>query len=57
MDKDKPHVIIANTIKGKGVPFIENNPKWHHKVPNEEQLKEALEILDYQLNIKKNKRL
>ena len=57
MDKDKPHVIIANTIKGKGVPFIENDPKWHHKVPNEEQLKEALEILDYQLNIKKNKRL
>lgn len=57
MDKDKPHVIIANTIKGKGVPFIENNPKWHHKVPNEEQLKEALEILDCQLNIKKNKRL
>ena len=57
MDKDKPHVIIANTIKGKGVPFIENDPKWHHKVPNEEQLKEALEILDCQLNIKKNKRL
>lgn len=44
--KKKPHLIIANTIKGKGVPFIENDAKWHHKVPNKDQLKEALEILD-----------
>lgn len=42
----KPHLIIANTIKGKGVPFIENDAKWHHKVPNQDQLKEALKILD-----------
>lgn len=26
----KPHVIIANTVKGKGVSFIENKPEWHH---------------------------
>ena len=26
----KPHVIIADTIKGKGVSFIENRPEWHH---------------------------
>ena len=44
--KDKPHLIIANTTKGKGIPFIENDAAWHHKVPSEEQLKEALEILD-----------
>jgi len=28
--KDKPHVIIAETVKGKGVSFIENRPEWHH---------------------------
>jgi len=34
----KPTCIIANTIKGKGVSFAENNPAWHHGVPTEEQL-------------------
>lgn len=33
----KPTCIIANTIKGKGIPMIENNPEWHHKFPNEEE--------------------
>jgi len=51
--KEKPHLIIANTIKGKGVPFIENDSKWHHKVPNEEQLKEALKLLDSQRSMNK----
>lgn len=32
-----PHFILANTIKGKGIPMMENNPEWHHKFPNEEQ--------------------
>jgi transketolase len=45
----KPHLFIANTIKGKGISFIENNPKWHHKVPDEAQLKQALRELEYQL--------
>ncbi|MDP4151910.1 MAG: transketolase [Bacillota bacterium] len=45
----KPHLIIANTIKGKGVSFMENVAKWHHGVPTEEQLKVALEELDCQL--------
>jgi transketolase len=31
----KPLVIIANTIKGKGISIMENNPEWHHKIPNE----------------------
>ena len=30
-----PHLIWAETIKGRGVSFMENNPEWHHKVPNE----------------------
>jgi transketolase len=39
---DKPKVIIANTIKGKGVSYMENQFVWHYKSPNDEQLKQAL---------------
>lgn len=42
---DKPTVIVADTIKGKGVSFMENNAGWHGKAPNDEQLKEALKEL------------
>lgn len=38
----KPHVIIANTIKGKGVSFMENQLAWHYKSPNQEQYEEAI---------------
>jgi transketolase len=41
----KPVAIIANTIKGKGVSFIEDRVEWHHKVPNAEQVAQALEEL------------
>lgn len=41
----KPTVIIANTIKGKGVSFMENRAEWHHKVPNAEQFAKAMEEL------------
>ena len=34
----KPVAVIANTIKGKGVSFIEDRVEWHHKVPNAEQV-------------------
>lgn len=34
----KPKVIIANTVKGKGVSFIEGHGKWHHRIPNEEEM-------------------
>ncbi|MFH1360782.1 MAG: transketolase [Candidatus Omnitrophota bacterium] len=44
--KEKPTVIIAHTIKGKGVSFMEGQSAWHGKAPNEEQLKKALEELD-----------
>jgi transketolase len=40
--KDKPFMLIAHTIKGKGVSFMEGSAKWHGKAPNDEQLKEAL---------------
>ena len=40
--KGKPTVIIANTIKGKGVSFMENKAEWHGKAPNEEQYRQAM---------------
>lgn len=43
--KDKPTVIIANTVKGKGVSFMENSHKWHGKAPKAEELKKAMEEL------------
>lgn len=43
---DKPFAIIANTIKGKGVSFMENNAGWHGKAPNNEQLEQALNELE-----------
>ena len=39
---DKPFAIIAKTIKGKGVSFMENNAGWHGKAPNDEQFEQAL---------------
>ena len=43
--KGKPTAIIANTIKGKGVSFMENQAGWHGKAPNEEQYKQAMKEL------------
>ena len=43
---DKLCAIIANTIKGKGVSFMENNAGWHGKAPKDEELKLALEELN-----------
>ena len=40
--KDKPTVIIAHTIKGKGVSFMEGQAGWHGKAPNTEKFQEAL---------------
>lgn len=38
----KPHVLIARTVKGKGVSFMENQAGWHGKAPNAEQTEAAL---------------
>jgi transketolase len=40
-----PTCIIANTIKGRGVSFMENKPEWHHGVPTDAQLAAAIEEL------------
>ena len=44
-NNNKPTIIIANTIKGKGVKFMENTVLWHYKSPNKEQLRDALKDL------------
>jgi transketolase len=43
--KGRPTVIIAHTIMGKGVSFMENDPSWHGKPPSQEQGREALREL------------
>jgi transketolase len=45
-ENGKPSLIIAHTIKGKGVSFMENSVKWHHGVPSKEQYETALAELD-----------
>ena len=45
---EKPSVIIANTIKGKGVRFMENRLEWHYKSPNEDEFKKAMKELELQ---------
>jgi transketolase len=41
----RPRAIIANTVKGKGVSFMENQAKWHHGVPNDAQFANAMKEL------------
>ena len=43
--KGKPTCIIAKTIKGKGIKYMENQVGWHGKAPNEEQYNEAIKML------------
>ena len=42
-EADKPSFLIAHTIKGKGVSFMENRVEWHYKSPTSDQLAQALE--------------
>lgn len=41
-EKDKPSFVIAHTVKGKGVSYMENQTKWHHGVPSAEQYELAM---------------
>jgi transketolase len=45
--RNKPTLIVAHTIKGKGVSFMENQSKWHGKAPNKEELAAALKELGF----------
>ena len=44
--KGQPIVVIACTVKGKGVSFMENAPEWHGKAPNAEQTRQALQEIE-----------
>jgi transketolase len=41
----RPHAVIAKTVKGKGVSFMEQVPEWHHRIPTEEECRAALKEL------------
>jgi transketolase len=47
--KGKPSIIIAHTIKGKGVSFMENVPVWHGKAPSQQEAQVALAEINQQL--------
>ena len=47
-EENKTNLIIANTTKGSGISFIENEVVWHHKVPNETEFQDALKELEKQ---------
>ena len=46
----KPHLLVSNTTKGRGVSFMEGIAKWHHGVLNEEQCKEAVAEIEERIN-------
>ena len=52
--KGKPTVIVAQTVKGKGVSFMEDRAEWHGKAPNDEQYKIAMsELKEYRKSLDK----
>lgn len=53
-EKSRPTVIIANTVKGKGVSFMENEKEWYSKLPNDEEFR--LAMLELKERVRKLKR-
>ena len=49
-EKGKPSLVIAHTVKGKGVSYMENQLKWHHGVPDAQQYELAMHEFDSALN-------
>ena len=45
-EKNKPSAIVANTIKGKGISFMEDNNNWHYKTPNKKEFEDAIKELE-----------
>lgn len=44
--REGPYAVIANTVKGKGVSFLEGHGKWHHRIPNAEEYAAIMKELD-----------
>jgi transketolase len=49
LQTEKPTFIIAHTVKGKGISFMEDRANWHHKVPTSEQIEQAFEELNHKM--------
>ena len=47
-NSNKPTAIVAKTVKGKGISFMENQAKWHGSAPNDEEYKISMEELGYE---------
>jgi transketolase len=45
-EQGRPSLVIAHTVKGKGIHFMENAVEWHHHVPSDEEFAAALVELD-----------
>lgn len=45
-EKGKPSLVIARTVKGKGISYMENQLKWHHGVPDQQQYADAIQELE-----------
>jgi len=45
-EEGKPNLVIAQTIKGKGISFMENTVKWHHRVPSDDEYTLAMQELE-----------
>lgn len=50
-EPEKPRVIIAHTVKGKGLSFIENQPDWHYKMPSNEQIAIGIKELEMEQGV------
>jgi len=44
-DRDRPLAVIAHTIKGKGISFMEDDNNWHYKIPSATDVEQALKEL------------
>ncbi|CAK4836560.1 unnamed protein product [Aphanomyces euteiches] len=53
--KGKPTLLMANTVKGKGISFTENKVKWHHHAPSDEELASGLAELTQQMEAMQGK--
>ena len=54
LETNKPSLVIAHTIKGSGISYMENEKKWHHGVPNDEQYSIAMKELESKLKLMMN---
>ena len=43
---ERPHAVIARTVKGKGISFMENVPEWHHRIPTEDEFRRGIKELE-----------